>query len=125
MPSRLLLFVCAVITLSIFFLRDKLMDWGFDVMVLFAGNLVLFLVTLISSYFHTKAAANKNPNVFVRSVYGGTIIKMFTVMIVVMVYAFTVKPFNKYSVIACLLFYIIYTVIEVRAAMKTVKASGK
>ncbi|MGE5109182.1 MAG: hypothetical protein ACM3H8_16710 [Sphingobacteriales bacterium] len=125
MPSRLLVFVCAVITLAIFLLNKKLMDWGFDVVVLFAGNLILFIVTLISSYFHTKGAADKNPNAFVRSVYGGTMIKMFTVMIAVMVYAFTIKPFNKYSVIACLLFYVIYTVIEVRAAMKTVKASGK
>lgn len=125
MPLRLLLFVCAVISLTIFFLRNKLMAWDFDVVVLFAGNLLFFFVTVISSYFHSKGAASKNPNAFVRSVYGGTMIKMFTVMIAVMIYAFTVKPFNKYSVIACLLFYVIYTVIEVKSAIKIVKASGK
>lgn len=125
MPLRLMVIVFAVITLTIYFLKNKLTEWGFDTVVLYAGNLLLFLVSLISAYFHTKGAASKNPNAFVRSVYGGNMIKMFSVMIAVMIYGFTAKPFNKYSVIVCLLFYIIYTVIEVRAAMKTVKGTGK
>ena len=125
MPLRLMVIVFAVITLTIYFLKNKLTEWGFDTVVLYAGNLLLFLVSLISAYFHNKGAASKNPNAFVRSVYGGNMIKMFSVMIAVMIYGFTAKPFNKYSVIVCLLFYIIYTVIEVRAAMKTVKGTGK
>jgi hypothetical protein len=123
MPLRLLLMVCAIITLLIFLLKDNLMKWGFDIIVLYAGNLLLLAVTLASSYFHARGAANKNPNAFVRSVYGGTMLKMFAIMITVMVYGLTVKPFNKHSIITCLLLYIVYTFIEVRAAMKIVKAS--
>ena len=125
MPLRLLLFVFALLTLVIYLLGDQLTERGFDLNVLYAGNLILFLVTLLSAYFHYKGAASKNPNAFVRSVYGGNMIKMFSVMIAVMIYAFAIKPFNKYSIVTCLLFYVIYTVIEVRAAMKTVKGSGK
>jgi hypothetical protein len=125
MPVRLLLFIFSIITFVIFFLRTKLEDLGFDVMVLFAGNLLMFLVTLVVSWFHKKGANNANPNAFIRSVYAGTMIKMFIVMIGVMVYAFVMKPVNKPSIITCLLFYALYTVVEVRFAMKIVKESGK
>lgn len=125
MPVRLLLFICALITFIIFFLRNQLLDWGFDVMVLFAGNLLMFFVTLVVSWFHKKGAIDTNPNAFVRSVYAGTMIKMFVVMIAVVVYGFLMKPVNKPSIIVCLLLYVLYTVMEVRYAMKTVKESGK
>ena len=97
MPLRLMVIVFAVITLTIYFLKNNLTEWGFDTVVLYAGNLLLFLVSLISAYFHNKGTASKNPNAFVRSVYGGNMIKMFSVMIAVMIYGFTAKPFNKYS----------------------------
>lgn len=125
MPVRLLLFLCALITLLIFALRNQLETWGFDVVVLFAGNLLLFLVTLLSSWFHAKGAADKNPNAFVRSVYAGTMLKMFVVMAAVILYAIIIKPFNKEAVIGCLVFYVVYTVIDVKYAMRTVKQQGK
>lgn len=125
MPTRTLLFVFAIITLFIVGLKTKLIQWGFDINVLLAGNSLLFIVTAISAWFHFKGAASKNPQAFVRSVYGGNMIKMFTVMIAVMAYALTVKQVSKYSIVVCLFFYVVYTVIEVRAAMKMVKGSGK
>ena len=123
MPTRLLLVTGAVISMVIVLLKNQLTAWGFDIWVLFGGNLLLLVVTLISSYFHAKGAADKNPNAFVRSVYAATMLKMFTVMVAVMIYGFIAKPFNKHSVITCLALYIIYTVIEVRAAMKKIKAA--
>ncbi|MBI1780112.1 MAG: ATP synthase subunit I [Sphingobacteriales bacterium] len=121
MPVRLLLFLFAIITLIIFTLRNQLEARGFDVIILFAGNLLLFLVTLLSSWFHAKGAADKNPNAFVRSVYAGTMLKMFVIMAAVILYALIIKPFNKEAVITCLLLYVIYTVIDVKYAMRTVK----
>lgn len=125
MPTRTLLFVFALLTLFIVVLKTKLIQWGFDINVLLAGNFLLFVVTGISAWFHFKGAAAKNPNAFVRSVYGGNMIKLFTVMIAVMTYALTVKQVSKYSIVVCLFFYVVYTVIEVRAAMKMIKGSGK
>lgn len=121
MPLRFLLFLCAIITFIIFALRNQLEAWGFDVIVLFAGNLLLFLVTLLSSWFHVKGAKDENPNAFVRSIYAGTMIKMFVIMVVVILYGLIVKPFNKEAVIACLVLYVMYTVIDVKYAMRTVK----
>lgn len=125
MPLRLLLFLCAIITLIIFMLRNQLEDRGFDVIVLFAGNLILFLVTLISSWFHTKGATDKNPNAFVRSVYAGTMLKMFVIMAAVILYALIIKPFNKEAIITCLVLYVVYTVIDVKYAMRNVKQQGQ
>ncbi|MBI2730517.1 MAG: hypothetical protein HYX40_07180 [Sphingobacteriales bacterium] len=125
MPTRSLLIAFGLITLFIFLFRTPLTERGLDTMVLYAGNFIMFVVTLVSAWFHYKGAASKNPNAFVRSVYGGNMIKLFSVMIAVMVYVLTIHSVSKFSIIACLLFYVIYTVIEVRAAMKTIKGSGK
>ena len=123
MPLRSLLLTASLVTVLIFLFKDKLMSSGFDIWVLFTGNLLLLVFTLISSYFHSKGAADKNPNAFIRSVYAATMLKMFGVAIAVMIYAFIAKPFNKYAVVSCMLLYIVYTVIEVKAAMKMIKAS--
>ncbi|HET9057638.1 MAG TPA: hypothetical protein VFN30_12405 [Chitinophagaceae bacterium] len=123
MPLRSLLFVCAVITLLIYLFRDSLFKWGFDIIVLYVGNILLLLVSVISLYFHIKGAGNKNSHAFVRGVYMATMLKMFVVALAVIAYAIMVKPFNKFSVVLCMLFYIIYTFIEIKAAIKITKAS--
>ena len=62
---------------------------------------------------------NANPNVFVRSVMGSMMIKMFIVVGVVFAYvAFSGGHYNKRGVFISLFFYLIYLAVEVYAVMK-------
>jgi high-affinity Fe2+/Pb2+ permease len=66
-----------------------------------------------------KALKNANPNVFIRSVMAGMMIKMAICIIAVMIYALAFKNnFSKYSVFAAVFLYFIYLAVEVRAATK-------
>ena len=66
-----------------------------------------------------KAAKNANPNVFVRAVMGGTMIKMAVCLVAVAIYAFAFKKiFSKMSVFAAMFIYFFYLIIEVRMATK-------
>ena len=66
-----------------------------------------------------QAMYNNNPNVFIRSVMGGMLIKVFACIIAMVSYYFISGPaFNKPAVYASMVIYIIYLVVEVRAIMK-------
>jgi hypothetical protein len=83
--------------------------------VVMGANTLLLILAGIATFMHIKAAANPNPNVFVRSVMGATLLKLMVIVIVLAVYLFTAGQ-NKsiYAVFAGMGLYIVYTVIEVR-----------
>jgi hypothetical protein len=87
--------------------------------VLLWANLLFFLVNIAAFIFQKKAAAHSNPNVFVRSVMGSMMLKMFVCVIAVMLYALVWKAyFTKMTVFAAMLLYLIYLGVEVAAAYK-------
>jgi hypothetical protein len=66
-----------------------------------------------------RASRNTNPNVFVRSVMGGTMIKMAVCIVAIAIYAFAFKSsFSKMSVFASMFLYLIYLAVEVSLATK-------
>jgi hypothetical protein len=97
-------------------------DKGFDRDVLIIGNLLLFLITLMSLFMGKKGLNNPNPHVFVRSVYGSIMIKLFLCIIVALIYiAIYQKQLNKPALFTCMGLYLVYTFMEVSILMKMLK----
>lgn len=99
-------------------LRAFLISKNVDPLVLMGGNTLLFFVSLLVMFLNIKAATNSNPNVFIRSVMGGIFIKLIVVAAAALIY-FLKAGENKsvYAVALCMVWYIIYTVIEVKGAL--------
>jgi hypothetical protein len=90
--------------------------------VLYIGNLILFLVGCITVQMTVKALTDKSTQVFLRMIYGSFIIKFLVFASAAFFYiSMYRKEVNKPALFGCLAFYIIYTVVEVRAAMKQSK----
>ncbi|MBL0359253.1 MAG: hypothetical protein IPP72_21365 [Chitinophagaceae bacterium] len=90
---------------------------GLDYRVLIIANLMFFIVGIVVYRMQKKAAKNSNPNVFVRSVMGGTMIKMAVCITAILIYAFVFKDiFSKMSVFAAMFLYFIYLIVEVKLA---------
>jgi len=93
-----------------------------DFAVLFVGNAILFVATLISFYLYRKAIINKNAHVFVRFVYGGLLLKMIICIAAALVYILIARNnVNKIALFGCFGLYIIYTFAEVRMLIQLSK----
>ncbi len=90
--------------------------------VLLSAN-VLFLITGVFVFFmQKKALTNSNPNVFIRSVIAGMMIKMFSTVIAVLSYVLIEgSGYNKKAVFLSLLMYLVYLATEVFAISKQLK----
>ncbi len=92
---------------------------GIDHKVLVAANLILFVLTLITSRIHVNALQNENPHAFVRGVTLSSFIKLMVIAISAFAYFIIARDkISVYAVIVSMIFYVIYTVIEVRNAMR-------
>lgn len=116
--------VLLFIVLNGFFIAGKnmLQRWNADQEVLIYGNLILFLITLISFLLARRGLKNSNPHAFVRSVYGGIMIKLFICIIAAFIYIASFgKSLNKPAFFACMGLYLLYTFIEVSILTKLLK----
>lgn len=96
-----------------------LVKWGVDSFILILTNFLLLGLTFLTFFIQQKALQNANPNVFVRSVMGSMMIKMFAFIIALFVYWFLTKDkFSKATVIGAMLMYLIYLAAEVRLVTK-------
>lgn len=95
----------------------KLQQNDIDSSVIIGANSLLFVLALISAYMHAKAATNSNPNAFVRSVMGATVLKLFVIAGAAFIYLFAAGA-NKSvkALLTAMVLYLIYTIIEVRTA---------
>jgi hypothetical protein len=112
------------IALNGFFIsgRNMLHRWGVDQDVVIYGNLLLFLITLISWLLAQRGLANPNPHAFVRSVYMSVMLKLFVCMIVAFIYISINKTgLNKAGLFTCMGLYLVYTFLEVSLLMKVLK----
>lgn len=120
----LLLFVL----LNAFFVVFKswLVKYGIGYEILLIGNVILFVVTMVSLYFHIKGFLHKNIQVFFRSVYGALMVKMFLCAATVVVYALLErKNINKPAIFICMALYFVYTITEVRMIFRLLKQQKK
>ncbi|MEO6583127.1 MAG: hypothetical protein ABIO05_02315 [Ferruginibacter sp.] len=102
-----------------FVFKQQLQEMGFAVIVLRVANAVLLLLSLISFYIQEKGIMNANPHAFVRSVMSAMMLKMLVCVAVVFMYVYSSGgTYNKRSVFAALILYLIYLGVEVIAVMK-------
>jgi hypothetical protein len=112
------------IFLNAFFLlgRDWLAKKDISQEVLIIGNMLLFLVSLVTFLITHRSLQLKNPNAFVRAMYGGFIIKFFVVAIAAFVYIMAAKKnVNKPALFICMGLYIVYTFFEVSSLLRVLK----
>ena len=115
------------IFLNAFFIIGShlLQKWNADRNVLILGNLLLFVVTIISLFIGRKGLHSTNPHAFVRSVFGSIIIKLFVCMIAAFIYiAIFKKDLNKPAFFTCMGLYLVYTFMEVAALTKMLKVKA-
>ncbi len=100
-------------------------EMGINYLVVMGGNCLFFLVSLFVFRMQYLAMYNSNPNVFIRSVIGGMIIKMFACLIAIVAYYFISNAaFNKPAVYISMVIYIVYLVVEVKTIMKLNKTKN-
>lgn len=84
--------------------------------VLICANLLFLLTATLVFFIQKKALTNSNPNVFIRSIMTGMLIKMFSTVIAVFAYVMLAgKGFDKKAVFLSLFLYLIYLAAEVIA----------
>lgn len=116
---RPLIITFFVMIFLIFFLKIIYPQWPVDYMVLIGAACLFFLVSLFVFRMQYMAMQNRNPNVFIRSVMTGMIIKVFACVGAVVTYYFLSGPlFNKPAVYVAMVIYIIFLTVEVRTIMK-------
>jgi hypothetical protein len=94
-----------------------------DFHFLHATNFLLFLFGIVSLYIQERAIDAKNPNVFLRSVLGGTMIKMFGMVIIILAYVMWKREsYDAPSIFVSMIFYLIYLSVEVVWLMKKYRA---
>jgi len=99
--------------------NNLLAKWGIDYSVLLIANSVFFLTSLVVFFMQRRAMANKNPNVFVRSVMGGMLLKMFVCITAILIYRLVAGDnFSKVSVFAAMFLYLLYLGVEVGVITK-------
>jgi len=92
---------------------------GVDHWVVVVSNLLLYIISAITISMHLKAMNNPNPNVFTRSVMGGTVMKLFVLGVAVMIYLVIAgSKKNVYSIFIGMFLYMIYTAFDVKAALQ-------
>ncbi len=99
--------------------KGLLAKWGLDYGVLIVANILFFLISMLAFFMQKRALNNSNPNVFVRSVMAGMLIKMGVVVAAVIVYRLAAgNNVSKVSVFAAMFLYLLYLGVEVAVITK-------
>lgn len=94
--------------------RQLLDKWGINADVALTGNLILFLATAISYYFYFRSFQNDRPQVFMKFVYAGMVVKMLICLFAAVLYIMIAgKQVNKGGVILSMAFYVVYSALEI------------
>ena len=114
------LFIIFLFLSASLFLSKAILDkWGIDYSVLLVANALFFLVSLGVFFMQKKALNHSNPNVFIRSVMAGMLIKMGVCVFAVIIYRLVAgSSVNKVSVFVAMFLYLLYLAVEVRVIMK-------
>ena len=108
-----------LLMIFIFIANNVWVKYNVDKNVLAGANILFLIVGLLVFFMQKNALKNKNPNVFVRSVIAGMMIKMFSTVIAVLAYVvITGQGYNKKAVFISLFMYLIYLAAEVMAISK-------
>jgi hypothetical protein len=102
-----------------------LLSKNVDFKILIWANIIFFIIYLLVFLYQKKALQHSNPNVFIRSIMGGMMAKMFLTVIAVFGYVVLVgDTYNKKAVFISLIIYLLYLSVEVYSLMKLVKTKN-
>ncbi len=105
--------------------KGQLLQWGVSPLVLGAGNLLLFAVSLLSFILYQRAMAHPTTMGFLRNTYGGLFLKMLVCAIAVATYVLSNREHvNKPAIFACVFLYLVYTLLEMRGLLQWNKTRG-
>jgi small-conductance mechanosensitive channel len=93
---------------------------GFHVnnVVVLVANLLLFVISLLTTFMHTSAAQKTASNALTTSIMGSMLLKMFVFAIAVLVYSMMAKSQrNVPGIFVGMFLYLLYLVLEVRIAL--------
>lgn len=111
-----------IITIATIAAKNWLAAQLIDYRVVLGGNILLFLISVVTTTMSVKALNNPNPHAFVRAVYAGFLIRLFTCAIAAILYiVFAKDGVNKYGLFLSMLTYFVYTAIEVSAIQKILR----
>lgn len=123
--STPLFFVFFLISLAILSSRNFLSTYFIDANLLMGANLFFLIISFISTCLQINAMSNKNPNVFIRMVMVGLMLKMFLTIIAIIIYVVSSgNNYNKRGVFVGLFFYLIYLATEVFTVLKLNKKNA-
>jgi len=99
--------------------RKNLEKYGFDWQVLSAGNIFIYVITMISMYLLTKGMNASNTQAFLRHTYSSILMKLFACAGAAFIYIFIAgNNLNKPALFTCMAFYLVYTFVEMSAILK-------
>jgi hypothetical protein len=111
-----LIIIYILLNSIIFFSNTLWAKFNADKTILLLANLIFFILGITVFFMQQKALKNSNPNVFIRSIIGGTMLKMFATVIAVVAYVVIVgNNYSKSTVFISLFMYLIYLAAEVVA----------
>lgn len=120
----ILFFIITAIVLGLKYMHIG--DQYINYTVVLVANLLLFILTYISYIVHSRSLTTNNPYSFIRGVMMMMIIKLFVLGAALIIYLYAFKATkNIPGVLAGLLLYIIYSIFDVRAAIKLSKGQKK
>jgi hypothetical protein len=121
-PQRSLLSLTSLyVALTVIFIgcNTLLLKWNIDRGVLLTANSIIFIMSVIAFIFQQRAMHDKNPQVFIRVVMTGMMVRMLVYVIGVLTYKLLGGVwFNKPAVLVSLFLYLIYLAVEVSAIVK-------
>ncbi|HET9431458.1 MAG TPA: hypothetical protein VFO70_09790 [Chitinophagaceae bacterium] len=121
-PIRSMFIVFVLLNVLLVTGKNLLESWNVDTVVLATGNLLVFVIVLVSYFLLRKAIYSSNPQVFVRAMYGSFMIKFFVLAIGAFIYIQVAgKNVNKQALFINMGLYFVYTFIEISALMKLLK----
>jgi hypothetical protein len=117
-PLPLIVIYCITTALFILF-KGKLASWGVDQQVVMIGNMILFIVSLLSLFLYQRAMVHPNTTGFLKNTYSGLFLKLLTCVFAIMLYIFLARDHvNKPGIFACIFLYFLYTLLEMRSLMQ-------
>lgn len=118
-----ILFIVVIVLAMVF--ATWLDDHKINHLVVISANALLLVFTGGNMLLQVKAMANPNPNVFVRSVMGGTFAKLFLLVIAMAVYLFAAGANRSvYAIMVAAGLYVAYTFIEVKGLLELNKKNN-
>lgn len=111
-----------VIAVAILIFRNFLQSNGIDWQVVSGGNLIIYIITIVSLHLLSKGLMAENTPKFLGNAFGGILLKLMACAIAAFIYIFIArKDINKAGLFVCMGLYLVYSFVEMKIIMKQSK----